>query len=165
MLAFKRQGKHPLQKDSCVCHGANLRIIVFMFLLASSFGTMVSVQDNDVSHRQKGDAPQAKGELDSAIVEFREALKLNPNDAEAHKKLAVAFNSKGDLDGAISETNAAIRINPNDAAGHNILGFLLKAKGDLNGSLAEYKEAIRLQPEYELAHNNLCILLKERGGF
>ena len=54
-----------------------------------------------------------KGDLDGAIAEYREALRLNPNDDEAHFNLGVALGKKGDWDGAIAEYREALRLNPN----------------------------------------------------
>ena len=43
-----------------------------------------------------------KRDFDGAIAEFREGLRLNPHDAQAHANLGNALRAKGDLDGAIA---------------------------------------------------------------
>ena len=53
--------------------------------------------------------------MDGAIAEYREALRLNPNLAEAHNNLGVALERKGDRQGALEEYRAAYTRDPEDA--------------------------------------------------
>ena len=57
----------------------------------------------------------AKGDLDGAILKYREAIRLNPEYAEPHNNLGNALYDKGDLDGAILEFRKALRIQPDNA--------------------------------------------------
>jgi len=50
--------------------------------------------------------------MDGAIVELREAVRLNPDLVEAHSGLGDGMRFKHDLDGAMVEYREAIRINP-----------------------------------------------------
>lgn len=68
---------------------------------------------------------------------MREAIRLKPDDAEAHYNLGVALRARADLDGAITEYREAIRLKPDDAETHYNLGIALRAKGDLDGAIAE----------------------------
>ena len=60
-------------------------------------------------------ALRAKGDLDGAIAEYREALRLNPNNALAHNGLGFALEKKGDLRGALEEYRAATALDPKNA--------------------------------------------------
>ncbi|MGO9268917.1 MAG: tetratricopeptide repeat protein [Terriglobia bacterium] len=110
-----------------------------------------------------GNALYEKGDLDGAAAEYREALRLNPNDDTAHNNLGVALHDKGDLGGAIAEYRMAIRLEPDDADSHYNLGFALDEKGDLDGAVAEYREALRLDPTGVTAHNDLGTVLEKKG--
>jgi tetratricopeptide (TPR) repeat protein len=62
-----------------------------------------SLQPGDAAaHYNLGVALSNKGDLDGAIAEWREALRLNPNYGDAHYNLGVALWHKGDWDGAIA---------------------------------------------------------------
>lgn len=58
---------------------------------------------------------QNKGDQDVVIGEYREALRLNPNNDLAHFNLGVAMERKGNLQGALEEYRAAYLLNPKDA--------------------------------------------------
>lgn len=46
------------------------------------------------------------------MAEAREALRLDPNYAEAHGNLGNALYNKGDWDGALAEYREVLRVNP-----------------------------------------------------
>ncbi len=55
---------------------------------------------------------QAKGSLDEAILEYRQALLINPDNRHAHNNMGVLLARRGDLDAAIREYREALRISP-----------------------------------------------------
>ena len=108
-------------------------------------------------------AYRAKGELDRAIADYSEAIRLDPRYADAYYNRAIAFKAKGDLDRAIADYNEAIRLNPRDALAYNNRGIAYQAKGDFAGAIIEYDEAIRLDPGNALAHYNRAIAYRSVG--
>ena len=48
-----------------------------------------------------------KGDLDGAIAEYREALRLNPNDETAHNNLGFALEHKHNFREALQEYRTA----------------------------------------------------------
>ncbi len=115
------------------------------------------------AHTQLGNTLLAKGELDGAIVAYREALRIQPNLAYAHFNLGNALRLKGRLDEAIIEWRETIRCQPGLAVAHNCIGMALVFKRDLDGAVASLREAIRLQPNYADAHDNLGTALACKG--
>jgi serine/threonine-protein kinase len=115
-------------------------------------------------HFLKGNALFSKNDLDGAITEYREAIRLKPDLAETHYKLGLTLWKKGDIEGAIAEYRDAIRVKP-DFAEHGLLGLALKQKGDLDGAIAEYREAIRLKPDFAETHYDLGVTLREKRDF
>ena len=98
-----------------------------------------------------------------AEAEYREALRLNPNDDMTHDNLGVALGRKGDWDGKITEEREALRLNPNLAEAHASLGNALANKGDWDGTIAEEREALRLDPNNDWAHFGLGLALERKG--
>ncbi len=63
-----------------------------------------------------GSALYVKGDLDGAIAEYREAVRLNPNDPNNHFLLGNALAKKPDLDACIAELRETVRLRPDFAA-------------------------------------------------
>jgi len=53
-----------------------------------------------------------QGKLDEGIRHFREALRINPDFAEAHYNIGAALAWQGKLDEGIRHFREALRINP-----------------------------------------------------
>ena len=120
------------------------------FLSLMLFAAAVSLavpQDKAEDHFSRGNALYKKGDLDGAIAEYREALRLQPNLPTAHGNLAAALAAKGDLDGAIAEFREALRLRPNYPEAHYNLGEALAAKGNKEEAAREFAEAQRLDPK------------------
>jgi len=60
-----------------------------------------------------------KGRFDEAIENYRQAIQINPNYAEALDNLGHALTAQGRFDEAIENYRQAIQINPNYAAALN----------------------------------------------
>ncbi|MBI5245270.1 MAG: SUMF1/EgtB/PvdO family nonheme iron enzyme [Elusimicrobia bacterium] len=82
-----------------------------------------------LEHFKKAAALYQKGRIEDAVQEFREAIRIDPNVAEARCNLGVALAKLGRDDEAITELEAALRIDPKHAASWYNLGMRLEAKG------------------------------------
>jgi len=115
-------------------------------------------------HNDRGSALAQKGDLDGAILEYRTALRLDPNHPVVHINLGNALYEKGDSDGAIAELETAIGLNPDAVAAHFCLGNALGQKGDVAGAIREYRKTLRLNPNHVGTHVNLGLLLQILGN-
>src|SRR5262249_23120898 len=96
--------------------------------------------ENSVARNNLGVTRDSKGELDGAITDLREAVRLAPNSTLARTNLGNARARKGELEGAIDEYRGAIHIDPNYAPPHVGLGFALAKQGNVEGGIAELRE-------------------------
>ena len=83
------------------------------------------------------------GELERAIAEFREALRLRPHYFEATYDLGVALDRLGETDAAIEHFREARRLRPDDAKVHLSLGGALVHRGHVDEAVALYREALQ----------------------
>jgi len=60
----------------------------------------------------EGKAALDKGDVDLALVKFRQAARLRPDLAEAHYQLGLALARKGELDSARDAFRMALKVNP-----------------------------------------------------
>jgi tetratricopeptide (TPR) repeat protein len=116
-------------------------------------------------HLALGNARWGVSDWDGAATEYRNAIRVDPDYAEAHNGLGVALSDKGDWDGEMKEAREAIRLKPDYAEAHSNLGEAFGHKEDWDGEIKEEREAIRLKPDYALAHSDLGAALGFKGDW
>ena len=65
--------------------------------------------------------------MEGAIAEYRTAIRLQPDHADAHSNLGCALQAKDDLDGAITEWRTALHLQPDHADAQRNLDIALMA--------------------------------------
>ena len=104
-----------------------------------------------------------RGSWTLAVAEYREAIRLKPDSAQAHSNLGNVLREQAKLDLAVAACREAIRLKPDLAEAHSNLGNALHDQGKLDLAVAEYREAMRLKPDSAQAHSNLGIVLHDQG--
>ena len=111
-----------------------------------------------------GNLLQQRGEIDSAIIHLREAIRINPDHAEAHYQLGfILTQHKDELEAAIAQFREAIYLNSFEPSYHSMLGSCLLKQGKLLEAIDEYQEAIRLMPSYIPSYVGLAMALDHAG--
>jgi tetratricopeptide (TPR) repeat protein len=98
-----------------------------------------------------------------AAKAYKEALRLNPNDAQAQNGLGSAYFKMDQYEEAIEAFKLGLRLNPNEALAHFRLGTAYAQLGRFEEAVAPLKEAIRHDPKDYIAHYNLGKLYLELG--
>jgi tetratricopeptide (TPR) repeat protein len=62
-----------------------------------------TAKDSAIAHHERALSYKSKGDLDRAIVDLSEAIRLDPKYAEAYYVRGVAYRNKVDLDRAIAD--------------------------------------------------------------
>jgi tetratricopeptide (TPR) repeat protein len=122
--------------------------------------------NNPTAQNNLGIALNEAGQPQVAIPHFQEALRLNPNPADAaraHNNWGTALVNTGHLQEAIEHFQEALRLDPGSAQAHNNLGIALADTGHLQAAMEHFREALRLDPGSTQAHNNLGIALVNAG--
>lgn len=104
-----------------------------------------------------------RGNADSALDHYRQALKIKPDYADAHYNIGVALERQGNPRGAMGYYYKAITVNPGHALAHNNIALLLESQGEITAAMDHYIKALQHRPELAEAHNNLGILLEKQG--
>src|SRR5262249_53722668 len=104
-----------------------------------------------------------KGDLDRAIADEDQAIKLNPKYTSAYNNRGLAWKAKGDLDRAIADYDQAIKLDPKYTSAYNNRGLAWRAKGDLDRAIADVDQAIKLDPELSSAYYIRAIALEGKG--
>lgn len=95
------------------------------------------------AHMSRADAYLEEEKPAEAIIEYRNALQLNPNLANAHWGLSRAYLATGEAGKAYWEVQEAVRLDPGNAEARLALGgFLLFGKSDELERAVEQADAV-----------------------
>ncbi|MGD0349572.1 MAG: tetratricopeptide repeat protein [Verrucomicrobiota bacterium] len=125
--------------------------------------TLAVSGDTELAHNNLGTALVQQGQLNEAITQFLQALKINPDYALARINLGNAFRQSGKVDEAIAQYQLALNSNPDSDAAHNNLGIALVQIGKVDEAIIQYQQALKINPDFDLARNNLGDALAKKG--
>jgi len=102
---------------------------------------------------------ESLGKREEAVAAYREAIRIEPELAEAHYNLGNALDDQGKLEQAVAEYRTAIRIKPDLMEAHYNLGLLLFGQGKSEEAIPLFRDASRLKPDDPEAHDYLAFAL------
>jgi lipoprotein NlpI len=103
--------------------------------------------DQAVAHDDRGLAYAVKGDIDRAIADYSEAIRLDPKDVWAHHNRGLAYAAKGDFDRAIADFSEAIQLDPKDVLAYKGRGIAYLYSGTLPKALADLNQASEMDPK------------------
>jgi len=122
------------------------------------------VSDMAMMHIYQGRMLFLQGNLEGAIREFREAIRLSPKNPIPHNNAAMALHLQDKFSEAEAEFLIAIELEPSYAAAWSNLGFALFDHGDLLAAVERWQFAIQLNPMMPSAWSGLAIGLFAMGN-
>lgn len=144
-------------KSGCLATAKTLTMLLIVF----SSLTLAQEMGDAESYFKRGDVFLQSKQLDEAVAQFKHAVRIKPNWAEAYFKLGEAYSATPLTDRSYSEKHKAAlnafeqasRLKPEWAEAHYEVGR--KSSGDV--AIESYKKAIRLKPELTAAHEALAL--------
>ncbi len=112
----------------------------------------------------RGIAYAKKGDLDRAIADFDQALRLDPDSTFALNNRGAAYARKGQYNEAIADFNEAIRLDGQSATAYNNRGTAYGKLGQYDRALEDFEQAVRLDPKDMGAQNNRRLALQLKGS-
>src|SRR4051812_24213345 len=94
-----------------------------------------------------GARPITRGELDQAITDQSEAIRLNPKLAFAYTERGAAYAAKREFERAITDYTESIRIDPTYSHAYNNRGAAYENMGDFKRAIADYDAAFAINPQ------------------
>jgi lipoprotein NlpI len=112
---------------------------------------------------ERASARQKHGNLDGALEDYNQVLKLDPKAASAYNRIAMIKRAKGDLNGALADCNRAIELKPQFAVAYDNRGIVKMVQRDFEGALSDFNRAIELEPTNPPAYNNRALVRVAKG--
>jgi tetratricopeptide (TPR) repeat protein len=97
-------------------------------------------------YRNRGVVYEEKGDVDRALKDFAEAIRLNAQDPLTYVDRGRTYKGQKDYDRALADYSEAIRLDPRWGAAYFNRANAYKARKDLDRAVADYGDAIRLDP-------------------
>lgn len=104
-----------------------------------------------------------RGDLPAAESHFRDAIRLQPDFAQAYNNLGVALERQGKLMGAVEVYGQILRRRPDYAEAHHNQSVAWERMGQYQAAVDSCRRAIALQPGYVQAYNGLGVALHQLG--
>ncbi|MEX0965282.1 MAG: tetratricopeptide repeat protein [Pseudohongiellaceae bacterium] len=125
-----------------------------------------NLQDRDVlaeAYTNLGVALQQRGEVDAAIDNYQQAVKLKPDYTQVYYTMGLALRNKGALKASIDCYQQAVNNTPNDVDSLNNLGAALQHSGEIDSAIDCYEQALKIDPACSEVYNNMGVALQVKG--
>ena len=130
---------------------------------AAAINKAIELSPRAAFYNNRGIVRSELGDKPGAIDDYTQAIKINPNYADAYYNRGITRNELGDKQGAIDDYTLAIKFNPNLAQAYYGRGIVRNELGDKQGAIDDFNLAIKFNPNYALAYNNRGIVREELG--
>ena len=120
---------------------------------------LAATGENFAAYNLLGAALIRQNQYDEAVDQFRKALKLQPNSADAHGNLAVALQRHGRRDEAIEHYQLALHLRPRYPQAHYNFATALEEAGRLTEAMDHYSRTLSERPNFVDARFNLGSVL------
>lgn len=107
------------------------------------------------AHKKMADVLQKLDQREKAVVHYRVALVLRPDDAEARKNFGIALQALGRHEEALEQYRLVLVSSPSFVEMHNDIGNVLQILGRHEDAIAHYERLLGIRPDYARAHYNM----------
>jgi Flp pilus assembly protein TadD len=94
-------------------------------------------------------------DLDAALREFRQAVRLQPRQAGVFSNIGVVELRRGNWHRAEPPLQRALELDPDSAAANEAMGRVLLFRGDTQAAVDHFRRAVRSEPKFSEAHYDL----------
>jgi len=114
---------------------------------------------NDYNSRAQ--AKMSNNQYAAAKLDYSEAIKRSPKDADAFSNRGVAEMFLEQTDEALADCNLAIKLNPRFSAFYSNRGLVKAATGHQNEAIVDFDEALKLNPNNPSAILGRAMAMRE----
>ena len=107
--------------------------------------------------------PLGMGDLEGSARSLREAIRLQPKNAQLHHNLAATLCQSGDIVASLAVYREGIRLAPGTADIWHDYAAALYESGDIVGAIKAGRHCIKLSPGVSIHHLHLSRFLKDSG--
>jgi tetratricopeptide (TPR) repeat protein len=143
--------------------------VLILLLLCTPFVSIIAQKtpNSESETLAKAWFEEAMLETDNArkIEDYDNALRLNPNNADAYNNRGVAKKHLGKLAEAIADYDQAIALKPDFAVAYFNRGDAKKLLGQYDEAIKDFDKTIELRPDLSHSYGNKGCTLVAQGKF
>jgi len=125
---------------------------------------MAEIEAEAENHVSNGITYHQDGKDSLAIVSWKKASKLLPEDAEIHNFMGIAYHKLNKFDDAIKHFKIATELDPAYYHAFDNMGFLLLLQEKYVPAKNAFQKALEQNPDYEPSKRNLITVNEMVGG-
>ncbi|MBV9885886.1 MAG: tetratricopeptide repeat protein, partial [Acidobacteria bacterium] len=110
-----------------------------------------------------GQLNATSGKSDIALAEYKKAIQINPNDAEAIMNMAAIYAQMKHPQEAEANYKQAIALRPDYWSGYLALAIFYDLEGRYQDSIDQLKRVLELTPDNPTAYSNLGVVYMDMG--
>jgi len=129
---------------------------------------MQAAQTNAVELVNRGVDKAERGDLQGAIANYTQAIRVQPKFSPAYYNRGIAYYKQGDKQAALADFSQAIQVNQSWDDRGIVNAYYNRATvrydlSDFKGAISDYNQTIRLKPDYAAAYLNRGNVKDEAG--
>jgi len=151
--------------DAGICMNAKGDEAIAACTRAIASGTLADLARSRAHNWRGFHFKNDKADSVRALMDYDEAIRLDPRSASAHDNRAVIYIERADYDRAIADLNQAIVLNPQYALAYNNRSWAYVDRGDYDRAIADANLAISLNPKMAEAYLNRGAAYRGKGDY
>lgn len=128
----------------------------------AAYEQALKLQKSPKIYRDYGEKLRDSEKLDASVIAYKEAIKLEPKNDDAHYGLGLTYSQQEKYPEAIAAIRQAIAIKPSYSH-YQSLGETFVAVEKFDEGIAAFRQAIALQPEYPWLYHSIAEVLIKQG--
>jgi tetratricopeptide (TPR) repeat protein len=148
-----------------------LSVVCFLWWLVPKIGAWLSgsppspTQETVEGHFGRGNDLFSEEHYEQAIIEYTNAIKLDPKFAGAYYNRGVTYSKKEQYELAIADYSKAMKVYPKYVDAYYSRGLIYGKKGQYNLAITDFSKAIKLNPQYADAYYNRGRAYVKKGQY
>lgn len=131
---------------------------------AAWFDRELQQQPTAFAYRGRGIARCEQHDLDGAIADFTEALRIEPHSQKAYADRAAVYGNKREITLGLKDLESAAAIGPPSATLLSIRGAVRAEMRDYRGALDDLNRALQMDPRDAEGYSNRGIVYQRTGN-
>jgi tetratricopeptide (TPR) repeat protein len=127
------------------------------------FTQVLKIKPEAAAYNNLGVILSLNGRIDEAVECHKNAIQLDPKNAEAYYNLANILLSQNNFKQAIDGYEKAVTITPKYTKAHINLAVALMRENRFDEAIEHAAQAVKIEPRNVDAHYNLAVALRQQG--